>query len=204
MATFEVYEDSENVTARELKPSRVKTKSSLIPRSVLGDIDNNKIHNLKNQPTKVFQSKVDVSKENDFSDALKLVKLDSKDDTKKSVHQRLPLEDRVLTNDCPSDVSLDFSPSDIDPRQMLLSKIKANNDRMFDCVHYRDDIYAYLRELECKFKPKPFYMRRQPDITDTMRSILVDWLVDVAEEYNLQPETLFMSIGFIDRYRKNE
>eukprot|EP00501_MAST-03F_sp_TOSAG23-6_P001698 GSMAST32.ASY1.ANO1.1769.1 assembled CDS len=32
-----------------------------------------------------------------------------------------------------------------------------------------------------------------------MRSILVDWLVEVAEEYNLLPATLYLCVNLIDR-----
>lgn len=43
-------------------------------------------------------------------------------------------------------------------------------------------------------------MKKQPDITYLMRSILIDWLVEVAEEYRLQDETLYLSISYIDRF----
>lgn len=43
-------------------------------------------------------------------------------------------------------------------------------------------------------------MRKQPDITDNMRSILVDWLVEVAEEYKLHTETLYLAVNYIDRF----
>lgn len=43
-------------------------------------------------------------------------------------------------------------------------------------------------------------MRRQQDVTMGMRSILVDWLVEVAEEYKLQRETLFLAVNYIDRF----
>jgi len=33
-----------------------------------------------------------------------------------------------------------------------------------------------------------------------MRSILVDWLVEVADEYNLNGETLFLAASYIDRF----
>lgn len=65
---------------------------------------------------------------------------------------------------------------------------------------YSADIYAYLRRLELMYRPKAKYMLKQPDITNGMRSILVDWLVEVAEEYVLQPETLFLAVGYIDRF----
>ena len=44
-------------------------------------------------------------------------------------------------------------------------------------------------------------MEKQPDITMNMRQILVDWLVEVSEEYKLQTETLHLAVNYIDRYR---
>lgn len=43
-------------------------------------------------------------------------------------------------------------------------------------------------------------MRRQPDVTYSMRAILVDWLVEVSQEYKLQNETLYLAVSFIDRF----
>ncbi|XP_042548914.1 cyclin-A2 [Dipodomys spectabilis] len=65
---------------------------------------------------------------------------------------------------------------------------------------YHADIHAYLREMEVKCKPKVGYMKKQPDITNSMRAILVDWLVEVGEEYKLQNETLHLAVNYIDRF----
>ncbi|CAN6482447.1 unnamed protein product [Victoria cruziana] len=66
---------------------------------------------------------------------------------------------------------------------------------------YASDIYQYLRELEKKRRPNPFYMESvQHDVNANMRSILVDWLVEVAEEYKLLPETLHLTVAYIDRF----
>lgn len=43
------------------------------------------------------------------------------------------------------------------------------------------------------------YMGKQSDISHSMRSILVDWLVEVGEEYKLQTETLYLAVSYIDR-----
>lgn len=43
-------------------------------------------------------------------------------------------------------------------------------------------------------------MTKQPDITFPMRSILVDWLVEVSEEYKLHTETIFLAVNYIDRF----
>lgn len=65
---------------------------------------------------------------------------------------------------------------------------------------YADEIYKNLRENEVKFLPRDDYMTTmQSDINHTMRSILVDWLVEVGEEYKLSSQTLFLTINYIDR-----
>jgi len=33
-----------------------------------------------------------------------------------------------------------------------------------------------------------------------MRSILIDWLVEVSEEYKLDTETLYLSVFYLDRF----
>ncbi|XP_056416319.1 cyclin-A1 [Hyla sarda] len=67
-------------------------------------------------------------------------------------------------------------------------------------AEYIDEIHRYLREAEIKHRPKPYYMRKQPDITSAMRTILVDWLAEVQEEYKLRNETLFLAINYLDRF----
>ena len=43
-------------------------------------------------------------------------------------------------------------------------------------------------------------MQKQPDITSGMRSVLVDWLVEVGDEFSLQPATLYRAVGLVDRF----
>lgn len=78
--------------------------------------------------------------------------------------------------------------------------IKAELDKFFEVDEYRQDILDYLRDAEERHRPKPLYMRKQPDISPSMRTILVDWLVEVGEEYRLQNETLCLAISYIDRF----
>ncbi|GFP83685.1 cyclin-a1-1 [Phtheirospermum japonicum] len=42
--------------------------------------------------------------------------------------------------------------------------------------------------------------RVQKDINASMRAILIDWLVEVVEEYMLVPDTLYLTVNYIDRY----
>ena len=43
-------------------------------------------------------------------------------------------------------------------------------------------------------------MNKQPDITCGMRAILVDWLVEVAEEFRMDPQTLYLAMSITDRF----
>ncbi|XAR70921.1 hypothetical protein NMG60_11027963 [Bertholletia excelsa] len=69
------------------------------------------------------------------------------------------------------------------------------------CSLYAPDIYNNLRITELDRRPSVNYMERlQKDITPNMRGILIDWLVEVSEEYRLVPDTLFLTVNLIDRF----
>ncbi|XP_017757033.1 PREDICTED: cyclin-A2 [Eufriesea mexicana] len=89
------------------------------------------------------------------------------------------------------------SKKNLQKRRESIKELRMN---FFDVDEYRADVYNYLRAAEKHHRPKPGYMKKQPDITYSMRSILVDWLVEVAEEYRLQTETLYLAVSYIDRF----
>lgn len=52
-----------------------------------------------------------------------------------------------------------------------------------------------------KRRPLPDYMQKiQKDVSANMRGILVDWLVELAEEFRVVSDTLYLTISHIDRY----
>ncbi|XP_012320938.2 cyclin-A1 [Aotus nancymaae] len=71
---------------------------------------------------------------------------------------------------------------------------------VINVTEYAEETYQYLREAEIRHRPKAHYMKKQPDITEGMRMILVDWLVEVGEEYKLRAETLYLAVNFLDRF----
>jgi len=71
---------------------------------------------------------------------------------------------------------------------------------LMNCMEYKDDILKYMRKLEIENRPKGSYMKKQLDITTSMRSILIDWLVEVSEEYKLNVETLYLAVDYTDRF----
>lgn len=67
-------------------------------------------------------------------------------------------------------------------------------------AEYGYDIFRYMRKLEIQMRPNPGYMDAQTEIHWSMRSILIDWIVQVHHRFNLLPETLFLTINYIDRF----
>ncbi|MEE6461652.1 hypothetical protein FKM82_001358 [Ascaphus truei] len=98
----------------------------------------------------------------------------------------------------PIEFSMDVSFDS--PMDMSIIVDEEKPVRSNEVPDYADDIHTYLREMEVKCKPKVNYMKKQPDITNSMRAILVDWLVEVGEEYKLQNETLYLAVNYIDRF----
>lgn len=66
-------------------------------------------------------------------------------------------------------------------------------------AEYVSDIFAYLKEREA-FGRVGDYMKQQEDLTEKMRAILVDWLVEVHWKFKLQQETLSLTVHLLDTY----
>ncbi len=62
--------------------------------------------------------------------------------------------------------------------------------------------YNLLKEEDEGITPKPKYnyMKEQKEVNLQMRSILIDWIIDVHFKFGFMDETLFMTVFIIDRY----
>ncbi|CAJ2675378.1 unnamed protein product [Trifolium pratense] len=81
------------------------------------------------------------------------------------------------------------------------SEVKPEDPQL--CGPYVSDIYDYLRNLEVDPSKRPladYIQKVQRDVNSSMRGVLVDWLVEVAEEYKLVSDTLYFSVSYIDRF----
>ncbi|XP_070817913.1 G2/mitotic-specific cyclin-B2-like isoform X1 [Chaetodon trifascialis] len=67
------------------------------------------------------------------------------------------------------------------------------------CSQYVKDIYNYLHELEVQQAVRANYMQGY-EITERMRALLVDWLVQVHSRFQLLQETLYLTVGVLDRF----
>ncbi|XP_019723020.1 G2/mitotic-specific cyclin-B2 isoform X2 [Hippocampus comes] len=67
------------------------------------------------------------------------------------------------------------------------------------CSEYVKDIYRYLHQLEVEQPVHANYMQGY-EITDRMRALLIDWMVQVHSRFQLLQETLYLSVAVLDRF----
>lgn len=95
--------------------------------------------------------------------------------------------------------SIDSSPR-TSRRMAVIPILDGDMSDPLTAPEYAQDIDQHLREAELRTRPKPHYMRKQNDLTQQMRSILIDWLVEVTIEYKMNDETLYLAVNYIDRF----
>lgn len=66
-------------------------------------------------------------------------------------------------------------------------------------AEYVKDIYKYLNHMEQKYRIRPNFLESKI-VTTKMRSVLVDWLIQVHLKFHLLQETLYLCIQIIDAY----
>uniref|UniRef100_A0A3Q2XSK3 Cyclin-A2 n=1 Tax=Hippocampus comes TaxID=109280 RepID=A0A3Q2XSK3_HIPCM len=92
-------------------------------------------------------------------------------------HAVARLRQPLATLDIPTpamDVSFDS------PMDMSVVEGEEKTVHVKEVPEYAAEIHTYLREMEVKCRPRSGYMKKQPDITNSMRAILVDWLVELV------------------------
>ncbi|XP_040009446.1 G2/mitotic-specific cyclin-B2-like isoform X2 [Xiphias gladius] len=67
------------------------------------------------------------------------------------------------------------------------------------CSEYVKDIYNYLHLLEVQQAVRANYMQGY-EITERMRALLIDWLVQVHSRFQLLQETLYLTVAVLDRF----
>ncbi|KAA8579343.1 hypothetical protein FQN60_010703 [Etheostoma spectabile] len=67
------------------------------------------------------------------------------------------------------------------------------------CSEYVKEIYKYLHVLEVQQAVRANYMQGY-EITERMRALLIDWLVQVHSRFQLLQETLYLTVAVLDRF----
>jgi len=85
---------------------------------------------------------------------------------------------------------------------------KLNNNNINQNNYNPQEVDEYFKEIFCDMQLKEnnllidsnYLKNTQKSINQKMRSILIDWLVDVHKKYRLKPETLYLAVNIIDRF----
>ncbi|XP_041024640.1 G2/mitotic-specific cyclin S13-7 [Juglans microcarpa x Juglans regia] len=85
------------------------------------------------------------------------------------------------------------------PKEQIVDIDAADACNDLAAVEYVEDIYKFYKLVENESRPYD-YIDSQPDINESMRGILVDWLIDVHRKFELSLETLYLTVNIIDRF----
>lgn len=64
---------------------------------------------------------------------------------------------------------------------------------------YFDEAIAFMLAQEAAL-PAAGCLARQTEVTESMRTILLDWIVDVHLKFKMFPQTLFLVVAIVDKY----
>uniref|UniRef100_A0A8C4SCA5 Cyclin B3 n=1 Tax=Erpetoichthys calabaricus TaxID=27687 RepID=A0A8C4SCA5_ERPCA len=103
--------------------------------------------------------------------------------------EKLPVKEPIV-KEVQCNVEQVSDPYDVD---------KESSGDPFMSSEYAKDIFDYLKERELKFGIES-YINKQQDLNKEMRAILVDWMVEVQENFELNHETLYLSVKLVDHY----
>ncbi|KAK9690499.1 hypothetical protein RND81_09G132300 [Saponaria officinalis] len=85
------------------------------------------------------------------------------------------------------------------PEELVVNIDEGSVEDELAVVEYVEDIYKFYRLAEDESRVND-YMGKQPDINEKMRSILMDWLIEVHHKFELRQETLYLTVNIIDRF----
>ncbi|XP_051536146.1 G2/mitotic-specific cyclin-B3-like [Myxocyprinus asiaticus] len=86
--------------------------------------------------------------------------------------------------------------------QKVPEEFDIDKEHAGDCFmspEYAKEIFDYLKIREEKFILSD-YMHNQPDLNQDMRAILIDWMVELQENFELNHETLYLAVKITDHY----
>jgi hypothetical protein len=65
---------------------------------------------------------------------------------------------------------------------------------------YDLDFIKNMLESEAEYNPNPDYLEMQSNLKTDYRAVLVDWLMELCEEFAFKRDTFHYTVNYIDRY----
>jgi len=153
------------------------------PKPLVSENDSQKV---MQPPVRNLRKRKSSSEKSDSMDVDSLSAPQVDDDVEMDVESGGPVEGFSTKNLCNFNVE-DIDSEDIDDPQLV--------------VDYVNEIYEYMRLMERTQAIKKAYLDGKIGaILPKMRSVLVEWLVEVHQQFSLLQETLYLSVAILDRY----
>ncbi|XP_058866310.1 G2/mitotic-specific cyclin-B1-like [Acipenser ruthenus] len=189
---------AENRTAVLPGKGVAASKPGLRPRAALGDIGNKGPGSKPTQKKEIkpITSKV-VQRQASKSENALDAKVPKRTAAKQVTEELLPSPTPMETSGCAPEEDLCQAFSDVLLNIKDVDAEDAENPML--CSEYVKDIYNYLRQVEVEQAVRPKFLEGQ-EVTGNMRAILIDWLVQVQMKFKLLQETMYMTVGIIDRF----
>ncbi|KYN15838.1 G2/mitotic-specific cyclin-B3 [Trachymyrmex cornetzi] len=199
-----------DVTTSKVVPAKVKPATRI--KSILKKDDKTEIIN------KVVNIRRSADLEKSEDNSLYVSALEDVNDSIKKTRRSSNNKVDEKTNDKPTVIAEEKEPTsptnenEVSATTLLIAipvrKLPEGVQWDFDVENWLDpyqvspyamDIFEYLKEREHLF-PIGDYMDRQVCLSQWMRALLVDWMVEVQESFELNHETLYLAVKLVDLY----
>jgi len=97
-------------------------------------------------------------------------------------------------------VAEDFDSHDEDDKERLFTIDRENYSDVFNIGIYAQDIFDYYKRREMSFVLPDYLKVKGSKITPMMRSVLIDWMVEIQENFELNHETLYLAVKLSDLF----
>ncbi|XP_074597616.1 uncharacterized protein LOC141852494 [Brevipalpus obovatus] len=117
-----------------------------------------------------------------------------------STVEKMPPESMDLSNTIESKPA-DMSHMSVDSTYPDRDDLCFDRILEYDFPLYEEDIHVYLIKMQERVRVDPNYMSKHEEVlSKARRAVLVDWMIDVVEEYRMTSETLFLAVNIVDRF----
>lgn len=175
-----IYQSVNNITHSNIKQSIIRKK------------DDKQTVTKLNLKEKIDQSKATNETINNFlpkdKDQVLIDNLTKLTEQTKRNRKKIDFSDPLNYYESPKDL-----PSDVEDYDLK------NIDDINAEAQYSYDIFEYYFKKEKQFILND-YIDKQPEITKSMRAILVDWIVELQDTLHLNHETIYLSVKIVDHY----
>ena len=200
-----VDNNDDNNKKKNIKKEKEKEKEK--EHDIIENKEKEKIKEQKEITSKPENKEEDKDKENSKKDkessSQNKNSIKEKEKEKEEEKEKEQEKDNIIVTPVKKNKNILNNLKEIDPEEKVIYFDTSNiNDVQIPKEYLNIIYYNLLKEENIELNPKPTYsyMKGQKEINEQMRSILVDWIIDVHHKFGFTDETLFMTILIIDRY----